>query len=343
MPYPVTEHVLKTKRHTTAYLACGAADAPLIFFLHGWPELAISWRHQLPVFSELGFLCVAPDLRGYGRSSIYKQQADYALEHSVRDMLELQDALGRAKAVWVGHDAGSLVVWGGASHHPDRCHGVVSLCIPYLNKGFSPDNLIPLVDRTIYPESTYPAGQWEYILFYEENFEAAHSALEADTRGALKALFRRGNPALRGKPSRMAGLRRDGGWFGGSKVPDVERDGAVLTEADLAAYTAALERNGWFGPCAWYMNYRKSITAYMATSRNGGRLNMPVLFLDGVNDVTCLTTGGSRLAEPMRQYCSDLTEVTIPSGHWMAQECPVAVNAALAKWLATKLSEVWPS
>jgi hypothetical protein len=81
MPFPVTEHVLKTKRHTTAYLACGDAEAPLIFFLHGWPELAISWRHQLPVFAELGFRCVAPDLRGYGGSSIYDQQADYALEY----------------------------------------------------------------------------------------------------------------------------------------------------------------------------------------------------------------------------------------------------------------------
>src|SRR3984957_13393484 len=123
LPHPVTEHVLRTKRHTSAYLACGASDAPLIIFLHGWPELAISWRHQLPVFAELGFLCVAPDLRGYGRSSIYDQQADYALEYGVRDMLELVDSLGRKKAVWVGHDLGSLVVWTVASHHPERCYG----------------------------------------------------------------------------------------------------------------------------------------------------------------------------------------------------------------------------
>jgi len=69
---------------------------------------------------------------------------------------------------------------------------------------------------------------------------------------------------------------------------------------------------------------------------------MPVLFLHGANDLTC-DTMGSRLAEPMRQSCADLTEVVIQSGHWMAQECPVAVNGALAKWLATKLPEVWPS
>jgi pimeloyl-ACP methyl ester carboxylesterase len=159
----------------------------------------------------------------------------------VRDTLELVDSLGREKGIWVGHDVGSLVVWTVASHHPERCSGVVSLCIPYLKKGFAADNLIPLVDRAIYPQDTYPAGQWDYILFYEEGFEAAHTAFEANTRGSIAALFRRGNAALRGTPSRTAQVRRDGGWFGGGKVPDVERDAAVLTEADLSAYTASLE------------------------------------------------------------------------------------------------------
>jgi pimeloyl-ACP methyl ester carboxylesterase len=116
-------------------------------------------------------------------------------------------------------------------------------------------------------------------------------------------------------------------------------DPDVLTEADLAAYAAALERNGFFGPDSWYMNHDRNV-AFSAKAINGGRLNMPVLFLHGANDLVCDTTG-SRLAEPMREYCADLAEVVIQSGHWMAQECPVAVNAALAKWLAIKLANVW--
>ena len=50
----------------------------------------------------------------------------------------------------------------------------------------------------------------------------------------------------------------------------------------------------------------------------------------------------SRLAEPMRRDCADLTEVVVNSGHWMAQEQPVAVNAAIARWLATRVPGVWP-
>jgi pimeloyl-ACP methyl ester carboxylesterase len=130
MAFPVTDNVVKTERHTTFYLACGAQDAPLMIFVHGWPELSVSWRHQLPCFASLGFRAIAPDMRGYGRSSVYQRHEDYALEHAVQDMLELLDALGREKAVWVGHDWGSPVVWSMASHHPDRCFGVANLCVP---------------------------------------------------------------------------------------------------------------------------------------------------------------------------------------------------------------------
>src|SRR5271168_1647499 len=80
--YAITEHVARTQRHTTFYLACGAVDATPLIFVHGWPELSISWRHQLPIFAALGFRCVAPDMRGYGRSGIYPRHEDYALEHT---------------------------------------------------------------------------------------------------------------------------------------------------------------------------------------------------------------------------------------------------------------------
>jgi len=74
--FPVTDHAVKTARHTTFYLACGAPAAPLIVFVHGWPELSVSWRHQLPCFAGLGFRAVAPDMRGYGRSTVHARRED---------------------------------------------------------------------------------------------------------------------------------------------------------------------------------------------------------------------------------------------------------------------------
>ena len=258
----------------------------------------------------------------------------------VGDMIELLDSIGARKAIWVGHDWGAPVVWSIAQHHPERCHGVANLCVPYVPEGFAVRTLLPLADRNLYPEDKFPYAQWDYQVFYEENFERASSGFEADARATVRALFRAGDPAGRGKPARLAFVRANGGWFGpDNKAPAVPRDERVISEEDEDRYVAALERNGFAGPDSWYMNAQSNI-AYAERARQNWRLTMPVLFLHGAYDYTCETIDW-RLAEPMRAHCADLTEATVPSGHWMAQEKPACVNAALAKWLAQKLRQLW--
>jgi pimeloyl-ACP methyl ester carboxylesterase len=161
----VTDGNVCTERHTTAYLESGPPDGPLLIFVHGWPALGMMWRAQLEHFGVLGYRCVAPDMRGYGGSDVPENPEDYALEQIVLDMVELLRELGAERATWIGHDWGGPVVWALAGHHPELCDGVVSLCVPYFAKGFTPENVVPLVDRNVYPEATYPAGQWDYQLF----------------------------------------------------------------------------------------------------------------------------------------------------------------------------------
>jgi pimeloyl-ACP methyl ester carboxylesterase len=337
----ITEHVAKSARHTSFYLSCGPDDGPVILFVHGWPELSLSWRHQLPCFGAMGFRAVAPDMRGYGRSSVYSRHEDYQLRESTADMVELLDHLGAEKAVIVGHDWGSPVVWSLATHHPGRCHGVANLCVPHVPAGFAPENLIPLVDRQVYPEGDFPAGQWDYQLFYQESFDKAGAGFEADIPATVKLLFRAGSAAGEGQPAVTAAVRKMGGWFGGGGAPDIPRDESVLTEQDWRAYSAALQKNGFFGPDSWYMNPAANI-AFAKEAKNAGRIDLPVLFLHGAYDVVC-ETRRSRLAEPMRAACSNLTEATAHTGHWMAQENPAFVNAQLAKWLATEVPAAWPA
>ena len=340
MSFPILEHVAKSARHTTFYLSCGAADATPIIFLHGWPELSISWREQLPAFAALGFRAIAPDMRGYGRSSVYPRHEDYALQEIVADMVDLLGALGAKKAIWVGHDWGSPVVWSIAQHHPDLCHGVANLCVPYQPEGFAVETVVPLADRSVYPADKFPAAQWDYQLFYRESFATAEAGFEGDAGATVRALFRSGNPSGKGKPAPTAFTRANGGWFrAANRAPDVPRDPVVLSEEDELRYAAALERNGFFGPCSWYMNWKANI-AYAAQAKAGWRLTMPVLFIHASYDYVCETLV-SRLAEPMRLNCDNLTEATIASGHWMAQEKPVEVNAALAKWTAAQFPALW--
>lgn len=337
----IAERTVHAGAHTIHLLEAGPADGPLVIFVHGWPELSLSWRHQLPVLGGLGFHAVAPDMRGYGGSTVYDRHADYAQERVVADMIDLIDALGEDRAVWVGHDWGSPTVWNIASHHPQRCHGVASLCVPYFSLERGLKHCIDLVDRGVYPAEQYPAGQWDYQLFYQENFEKATRTFEANPYNTVKLLFRKGDPAGVGKPAGTAVIRMNGGWFGGvEEAFDIPMDADVVTEADLRTYAQALEKNGFFGPDSYYMNHDAN-AAYAATAVNGGRLDMPVLFLAARYDYVCETVT-SRAAEPMREMCARLDETVIASGHWMAQERPAEVNAALVRWLVERLPEVWP-
>jgi soluble epoxide hydrolase / lipid-phosphate phosphatase len=338
----VFEYALRTARHTTGYLGAGPEDGPVIMFLHGWPELSRSWRHQLPVFAGLGFRVIAPDMRGYGRSSTYASTDAYSQEQIVADMIELVDHLGVERAVWVGHDWGGPVVWNIASHHPERCHGVAVLCVPYRTVELGLDALVGLVDRRMYPADEYPHGQWDYMVFHRDRPDRVAAVLGADPYRTVKALFRKGKPEDLDRPAPTASITRWGGWFRGADVaPDLPRDVDVVSEADLRVYAAALARNGFLGPDAWYLNHEANVK-YSARAVDGGRLRMPALFLGARYDTICEVVN-SRLAEPQREYVDDLTERLLDGGHWMAQERPAEVNAAVVAWLRDRLPAVWPA
>jgi len=337
----ITELTYTLGGHEMGCLAAGPESGPLIIFIHGWPELGHSWRHQLPVLGGLGFRAIAPDLRGHGRSTIYDRHEDYTLENHVADVIQLVDLLGRERAVFVGHDWGAPVVWSIASHHPDRCFGVANLCVPYRALDNGLDGAVSLVDRSVYPADKYPAGQWEYQYFYQENFERAKSVFEANPENTIKALFRKWSPDDRGKPAITADVRNDNGWLGGvDEFPDFPRDDDVISAADLDAYVTALERTGFFGSCSFYMNHDANIQ-YAGTAENDGIIDMPVLFLTAAYDYVCECVD-SDLPKPMRELCRNLTERTVNSGHWMAQEKPVDVNNALVHWLARAVPQTWP-
>ena len=334
----IREQQLTVGEHTTAYLSAGDPTGPVVIFTHGWPELSLSWRHQLPFMASLGFHAIAPDMRGYGRSTVYDRHEDYRLERSVADMIQLADHLEADRVLWVGHDWGSPVAWSVANHHPDRCHGIASLCVPYgLERGL--EFLVRHIDREVYPESEFPYGQWEYMKHYEEDFAGATAPMDRNPRTLIQAIFRSGDPAGYQQPSMTAFTRINGGWFGElPEAPEVPIDENVISAEELDVYARHLTRNGMFGPNSWYMNHAAN-AAYFESAVNDGRIDLPALFIGARYDYTCETVTSS-LAEPMRASCSRLTEEIINSGHWMAQEKPVEVNRALARWLVQGLPEL---
>lgn len=329
---------LAIARHRTAWIEAGPDDGPLMIFLHGWPELGLVWRAQLEHFAAMGWRCIAPDMRGYGGSSVPTRIADYAVREIVDDMTALHDALGGRPAVWVGHDWGSAIAWSIAAHHPERCRGVANLCVPYFARGMTLDTLVPLVDRTLYPADAYPIGQWDYWLYHRERFAQSAADLAADVQGTIATLYRAGAVGVADKPARLAGVRAADGWFGPShRAPAIERDPMILDIADFDAFVMAFERTGFAGANAWYLNDAAN-AAFAAEAPNFGRLTLPVLFVHAARDATCETVN-SQLADPMRADCSDLTEVIIDAGHEVMKECADETNAAIAAWISASVTD----
>ena len=217
MTFPVTEHTVKTARHTTGYLACGAEKAPLLIFCHGWPELSLSWRHQLPAFAALGFRCVAPDMRGYGRSSTYTRHEDFAPGADRRGHAR---APGRARPRQGGVDRPRLGQPGGVEHRrpPSRQDGGRGQPLRALSRRRASrwtSSCRWSTARSI-PRPSFRSGQWDYQFFYEESFDKARKGFEANIRNVVKALFRKGDPRARrqaqphgvGAQGRRLGRRR---------------------------------------------------------------------------------------------------------------------------------------
>jgi soluble epoxide hydrolase/lipid-phosphate phosphatase len=347
----ITEHQVSYENgaKTINYIAAGAPSGPLIIFLHGWPGIGLTWKRQLQAFALLGFRAVAPDMPGWGKSTHRRVITDYAQQSLVEGMLALLSANGRSAAVWVAHDWGAAVASSLAAHHPEVIQALVLLCIPYKSAELGLDHLISLVDRSLYPEDEYPFGQWDYMAYYEERFEKCIADFEANLPGLCKIMFAPPPPQgysddVMSKPALTAGIRNNGGLFGGNPAPPVDFLPAPLHEGEVFnAFMKATENTGVWGGSAYYMNH-KANAGYNSQAPNGGRLGMnkPVLFIHAKFDSigATLTT---RLAEPMREACENLTEVTVEAGHNVHWEKPEEVNAAIVRFLIKEVKEAWPA
>ena len=331
----LTARTFRSPRHTTRYWEAGPIDGPLMIFLHGWPEIGLMWRAQVEAFAAEGWRCVAPDMRGYGGSSAPTASAAHALDEIVDDMVELHDHLGARPAIWVGHDWGSPVAGALAAHHAARSRGAVLISVPYFSAGFALPNLLPLIDRQLYPTDRYSDGQWDYFRFYRTHFDQTVSDLEADIPATLASIYRPGNPASAGKVSPSALFTRNGGRYGAAhRAPQTPPDPTLWPPADFAALVEAFHASGFRPANAWYLHDTANI-AYAHAAPDGGDLRQPVLFINGGWDLICDVTRG-RLGEPMRRACRDLSVTNLEAGHWLPLERKTESVQAIRSWLKTK-------
>jgi pimeloyl-ACP methyl ester carboxylesterase len=136
---------------------CGdPASEKLALLLHGFPEHAISWRHQLPMLARLGYRVWAPNQRGYGRSFRPPRVADYSMSHLVDDVCELIDASGAKSVTLFGHDWGGAVAWATALTHARPLDRLVVMNLPHPRR----------FAETLASSSRQRRRSW-YVLFFQ--------------------------------------------------------------------------------------------------------------------------------------------------------------------------------
>ena len=296
----------------------GPADAPLVILAHGFPELAYSWRHQIPALADAGYHVVAPDQRGYGGSTRPDEIASYDITALTGDLVGLIDELGATRAALVGHDWGAVVAWSTPLLHSDRVAAVAGLSVPPVPRPRTPPTE---AFRRIFGDNFF------YILYFQQR-GVADAEMAADPHRALLRML----GGMRAPADEAAALRMLAPGPEGfvERLEEPDRLPEWLASGELDRYVTEFTRTGFTGALNWYRNFDRNwqIMAHPAAPT----IIVPALFVGGSADPVLAFTRTERATEvargPYRQVMVD------GAGHWIQQERPAEVNAELLAFLA---------
>ena len=296
----------------------GAGAGPAVVLLHGFPELAYSWRNQIPALAAGGWRAIAPDLRGYGATGPQGDVSSYSMRNLSRDVLGVLDALDIERAVLIGHDFGGALAWSTARDHHERITGIISLNTPYTRRGSQDLALTMLQHR----------GESNYMVMFQRP-GVGESLLERDVavtfRGLMRrpamslAEFRNADTALRALPMTL---------FVGEPALMGE---PIMSDAELQVYIDAFRKTGFTGALNWYRNLRAN---WLDTQASNDRIDIPALMITASDDffLTPDTTNG------MERYVPDLERRNVEDcGHWTQHEQPETINRIILDWLDRRM------
>ncbi len=336
-----------------------AGDRPLVLLLHGFPELAWSWRKVIPPLAAAGFHVVAPDQRGYGRTTGWDPDYDGDLAsfrpvNLVQDLLDLVFALGygQVRAV-IGHDFGSPVAAHCALIRPDIFTSLVMMSAPFAGP----------------PRAGAPAGRrgdmdaaLARLSPPRKHYQSYYSTrpADADMRGAPQGLhdFLRAyyhvksadwpqnqpHPLRAWSAEELATLppyyvmpaEADMAQTVAPYLPSAAQVAACswLTEPELDVYCTEYARTGFQGGLQWYRCGTSGLSAADLRLFAGRTISVPAAFIAGAADWGTYQSPG--VVERLGQLCPDWHgQHLVPgAGHWVQQEQAEAVTGLLGDFLA---------
>ncbi|MCZ7575801.1 MAG: alpha/beta hydrolase [Dehalococcoidia bacterium] len=283
-----------------------AGTGPAVVLLHGFPELAYSWRHQVPALVDAGFHVIAPNQRGYGRSSRPQGIEAYDIDALASDVVGLMDALEVHQGVVIGHDWGAPVAWHTALRHPGRVRAVGSLSVPHSRRAPGPP--LALMRAAAGPEYIHYIDYFQQEGLAEAEFEAG---VRASLLGFMWSISGDAPPGERFSRFRVVHGSSTRSRCRGPCPPGFR----TTTSRCMRMLFSA---SGFRGGLNWYRNVDRNweITSDLA----GAVVAQPALFVTGSRDPARNPGAIERLAEcvpDLREF-----EVLPGCGHWTQQERP---------------------
>ena len=275
-----------------------AGDGPPVILLHGFPEMSQSWRHQLPALAGAGFHAIAPDQRGYGKTTAPPSVTDYDITHLTGDIIDLVDSVGAAEATLIGHDFGALVAWCVALTNPDRVTAVVGVSVPYTPRP-------PVPPMQFFRELLGP----DFYMLWLQQPGVADNVFKADVERAIAGEWVTNRHSWQSTP-------------GPHRFP-------WRTEEEHQLYVETLRKNGFTGPLNWYRNFDRNWE--LLEPYDLATIDCPSMYIAGQNDPVL------QFMPPtlMEGFVTDIRgcEILPDIGHWPLEECPDEVNRLIIEFL----------
>jgi pimeloyl-ACP methyl ester carboxylesterase len=349
-----------------------ARNRPCVLLLHGFPELAYSWRKVMLPLAAAGFHVVAPDQRGYGRTTGWNADYDsdlapFRILNIVRDALGLVFALGhRSVAAVVGHDFGAPVAAYCALARPDVFRSVVMMSAPFGGPPALPfgtaDHVrsapaAPSRPKFLDDLAALPRPRKHYHWYYSErgandNMQSAPQGIHAFLRAYYhhkSADWRKNQPftlqewsaAELAKLPTYYVMDRDKGMAEtvAEEMPSASEIAACrwLTDDELRVYSTEYARTGFQGGLQWYRCRTAGTPNADLELFSGRTIDVPSAFIAGASDWGVYQKPGD-LELMQTGACTQMRGCHLVSGagHWVQQERPERVTELLLQFLAQR-------
>lgn len=272
----------------------------------------------MPALAQAGYRVVVPDMRGFGKTEAPQDIAQYTIFHMVGDIVALVQALGEKQAVIIGHDWGAPVAWHCAMLRPDVFPKVIAMSVPHRLRGPAPP--VAILQKQ---------GLNNFYWCYFQTPGVAEAEFERDVSTTLRKIIYgfaaegvdRENPLM---------VPEGGGFLDRTRVPDGLP--SWMREEDVQVFIAEYTRTGFRGGLNWYRNLDRNWE--LTAPWEGARIEQPALFIAGTRDPVIAGKRGEAAIAGMRKAVPNVQEVMIEkAGHWIQQEKPADVNAAMVSFL----------